>query len=64
MAETEKPRTARATELNIRRGQNRQADKLRAAGWVAIPPEAAGSLPPEIYRLFGPTHVQLAGGDA
>ena len=33
--------TRKATEARIRKGEETMAEKLRAAGWVVIPPEAA-----------------------
>lgn len=49
------PSTAAATAAVRRRGQETMATKLRAAGWVVVPPEQADSVPPELVGLYGPT---------
>lgn len=41
------PNTAAATAAVRRRGQETMAAKLRAAGWIVIPPERANELPSE-----------------
>lgn len=54
MPAPKRPNTAAATAAVRRRGQETMAAKLRAAGWVVVPPEQAGSVPPDIHGLFGP----------
>jgi hypothetical protein len=47
MPAPKKPNTTAATAATRRRGQETMAAKLRAAGWVCIPPEQADPSTPE-----------------
>lgn len=43
-----KPRTAAATAVVVRRGQETKAAALRNAGWICIPPEIVAQLPADL----------------
>lgn len=49
------PATQAATAKRIRAGQETQAARLRAAGWIAVPPEHADQLPADIRDRWGAT---------
>jgi hypothetical protein len=50
MPAPKRPNTTAATAKVIRRGQETAAAKLRAAGWVCIPPEQIDELPAATAR--------------
>jgi hypothetical protein len=62
MPAPKRPNTAAATAASAagrkRAAQERQADKLRADGWVVIPPEHATRVPSEL-----PAAGQAGGED-
>lgn len=52
MPAPKRPNTAAATAAVRRRGDETAAARLRAHGWIVIPPEAVAQLPPEaVYRV-------------
>lgn len=59
MPAPKKPNTTNATAAVIRKGNETMARKLRAAGYVVVPPEQAASVPPEIFGLYGPTDTMV-----
>jgi len=50
MPAPKRPNTTAATAAVVRRGQETQAAKLRAAGWAVLSPEQVDSLPPEVRK--------------
>lgn len=55
MAAPKRPNTEAATAATKRRGQESMAAKLRAAGWVVVPPEHADPpYPPDLFAHYGP----------
>lgn len=58
MPAPKRPNTAAATEAVRRRGQETQAAKLRAAGWVVMSPEEtegyleSGGLAADFLRIY------------
>jgi hypothetical protein len=48
MPAPKRPNTTAATAAVVRRGQETRAARLRAAGWLALPPEVVAGLPSEV----------------
>jgi hypothetical protein len=50
MPAPKKPNTAAATAAVRRRGDETAASRLRAHGWLVVPPEAVTELPVEVIE--------------
>ncbi len=46
------PNITGAVASNVRRGDNTSATRLRAHGWLTIPPETVAGLPPELVETL------------